>query len=114
MAKPPLWGTGWSAVSTMPTADQVIAWGTTLLIVLTGIVDAYRKWRAAHGPPSDEVARLRDENAWLWRELVRLHHLLGEAEVDDGEQAAVGTATGHTATGGNVPGAVAAGGDDPG
>src|ERR671933_2814941 len=84
MAKPPLWGPGWSAASTMPTADQVIGWGTTLLIVLTGIVDAYRKWRAAHGPPSDEVARLRDENAWLWRELVRLRHLLGEAEADDG------------------------------
>ena len=114
MAKPPLWGPGWSAVSTMPTADQVIAWGTTLLIVLTGIVDAYRKWPAAHGPPSDEVARLRDENAWLWRELVRLRHLLAEAEADDGEQASVGTATRHTATGGNGPGAVAAGSDDPG
>ena len=68
----------------MPTADQVIGWGTTLLIVLTGIVDAYRKWHAAHGAPSDEVARLRDENAWLWQELVRLRHLLGEAEADDG------------------------------
>ena len=66
----------------MPTADQLIAWGTTLLIVLTGIVDAYRKWRAAHGAPSDEVARLRDENAWLWQEVVRLRHLLGEAEAD--------------------------------
>src|ERR671932_567950 len=77
MAKPPLWGPGWSAASTMPTADQVIAWGTTLLIVLTGIVDAYRKWRAAHGPPSDEGARLRGENAWLWRELGRLRHPLG-------------------------------------
>ena len=84
MAKPPLWGPGWSAASTMPTADQLIAWGTTLLIVLTGIVDAYRKWRAAHGAPSDEVARLRDENAWLWQELVRLRHLLGEAEADGG------------------------------
>ena len=98
----------------MPTPDQLIAWGTTLLIVLTGIVDAYRKWRAAHGPASDEGARLRDENAWLWQELVRLRHVLGEAEVDDGEQASAGTATGHPATEGNVPGAVAAGGDDPG
>ena len=89
MAKPPLWGTDWSAASNMPTADQLIAWGTTLLIVLTGIVDAYRKWHAAHGAPSDEVARLRDENAWLWQELVRLRHLLGEAEADDG--AAAGT-----------------------
>ena len=114
MAKPPLWGPGGSAASTMPTADQPIAWGTTLLIVLTGIVNAYRKWRAAHGPPSDEVARLRDEHAWLWQELVRLRHLLGEAEADDGEQASVGTATEHTSTGGNVPGAVASGGDDPG
>ena len=68
----------------MPTADQLIAWGTTLLIVLTGIVDAYRKWRAAHGAPSDEVARLRDENAWLWQELVRLRHLLSEAQAADG------------------------------
>ncbi len=68
----------------MPTADQLIAWGTTLLIVLTGIVDAYRKWRAAHGPALDEVARLRDDDAWLWQELVRLRHLLGEAEADDG------------------------------
>src|SRR5919199_5089681 len=84
MAKPPPWGTGGSGVSSMPTADQLIAWGTTLLIVLTGIVDAYRKWHAAHGAPSDEVARLRDENAWLWQELVRLRHLLGEAEADEG------------------------------
>ena len=68
----------------MPTADQLIAWGTTLLIVLTGIVDAYRKWRAAHGAPSDEVARLWDENAWLWQEVVRLRHLLGEAQADEG------------------------------
>ena len=73
-----------SAASNMPTADQLIAWGTTLLIVLTGIVDAYRKWRVAHGPPSDEVARLRDENAWLWQELVRLRHLRGEVEADAG------------------------------
>ena len=98
----------------MPTVDQVIAWGTTLLIVLTGIVDAYRKWRAAHGAPSDEVARLRDENAWLWQELVRLRHLLGEAEAGGGEQTSVGTATGHTVTGGNAAGGVADGGDDPG
>jgi hypothetical protein len=90
----------------MPTADQLIAWSTTLLIVLTGIVDAYRKWRATHGPPSDEVARLRDENAWLWQELVRLRHLLGEAEADRAEQpellerdgvAAVGTPRAGTA-----------------
>ena len=96
MAKPPPWGTGGSGVSSMPTADQLIAWGTTLLIVLTGIVDAYRKWRAAHGAPSDEVARLQDENAWLWQELVRLRHLLGEAEADDG------------AAGGTSPGAASA------
>ena len=92
----------------MPTADQLIAWGTTLLIVLTGIVDAYRKWRAAHGSPSDEVARLRDENAWLWRELVRLRHLLGESQADGAEQAGLperdGDETGGTRAGGTGAG----------
>ena len=63
----------------MPTTEQLIAWGTTALVVVTGIADAYRKRRGRQAPEVDDLARLRAENEWLWDEVLRLRGLLAGA-----------------------------------
>ena len=64
----------------MPTTEQLIAWGTTALVVLTGIVNGYRKRRRQQtNGGDDDLPRLRAENEWLWDEVTRLRGMLAGA-----------------------------------